>query len=179
MNAATIIWHDQTTRTVPVHARAAGLCVTEIDLDGDTFYTVTHEGSGMGVFPLFPRRITDPAQAERALHVAAASGVDWTDSHGDLVAIHGKGRLAPLFNRMRLAVWPPRRARRHRRKVRMLPYKAQTKREAVREMAGIDYLSWSEVWVYRRRGPFWSISPAVVRQPCTRFGVAHKEVDNV
>jgi hypothetical protein len=173
----TITWNDGTRCEAPVLDRAAGLCVTEITVDGETLYTVTHKGSGIKVFPRRYRRCDDPAQATRAMY--AAAGVDWTDSLGDLIA--QRERILPVLNRMRLAAWPVRRPRWHKgvRKVRMLPYKAQTKREAVRDTASLSYLSFHDVWVYKRRGPFWGTMPAVIRQPCTRFGVAHQEREEV
>ena len=177
-DTALIIRSDDTAALVPLHASEGGLGITEGEPGK---YTVTHLGCGLMLWPLWQHQTRDLDAVRRALRVALDSGIDWTQSREALLAALDAETRRALCNRMRLAAYPPRRPRWHKgaRHRRLKPYEAQSKRTALREAAysGRDIMRemWRDLWPYHRRGEAWGVIPAVVRQPCTRFGVAHRQ----
>jgi hypothetical protein len=184
MEMQTIIWRHGEVQTVPALCRAGGLCLTVLeDDDGERFYTVTHAASGRMVFPRHAhQRIRDAERARAAFDIAVASGVDWRKDSEALIAEWGKPALCALFNKMRLTVWPPKRWRWHgeRGRRRPPPYRAATKRSAIREARAINVpWLWPDLWAYHKRSEMWGILPKVVRQPCRRFGVTRAVMEEV
>lgn len=163
---------------VPLHAAAKGLGITEAKPGK---YAVTHLGSGLRVWPQYGREPETLDAALNAFGVALEFGVDWTMSAEQIKAA-AEYDYRDIHRRMRLAAFPPRRPRWHKgdQRRRRKPYEAQTKAEALRDAAALGDIGrsmWREFWPYHRRGAFYYTIPAVIRQPCTRFGVAHEERD--
>lgn len=175
MTTATILRPDKTALLVPLHAAADGLGVTE---HAPGRFGITHLQSGMRLWPAFDSRDHDPAAILRAWHVARESGIDWTQDVEIIKAAH-QHEVRGLYNRMRLAAFPPRRVSWYKgaQKRRMKPYEAQSKIATIRECvaSGSDVMRsmWRDIWQYRRCGEMWGVVPAVIRQPCKRFGVTH------
>lgn len=169
---------DNGPECVPLHTAAEGLAVTEPDA-GE--FTITHLASGLALWPQW--RYERPRYFDAALRawaVALEAGIDWTQDVDSIKAALPEPERRQLYNRMRLAAIPPRRPRWHKgaQKRRLLPYEAATKREALRDATGLGDIGrdmWRDFWVYRRRGVMWGILPAVIRQPCKRFGVTREQ----
>lgn len=143
----------------------------------DGGYAVTHAPSGLRVWPPYRWHLAPtPADAERALTVALAAPVDWSEAPDAIKAQVGASARS-LLNRMRLAATPPRRERypgstRRRRR----PYEAAHKAQVLGEATRADLRDHWRDFFYDLawREEFYSttlVRPQ--RQPCARF-VAHR-----
>ena len=169
MNTVAVRWEEgvQYDPIVEVHAADAGLAVTGPIKPFDS-YTVTHVASGQAVWPpLSVMKPRDAATAERAMRAALASGVDWTQPVDAIKAQLSQAEIKTLMHKMRLAAYPPRRswwASPQRR--RWKPYKAASKREAIRQSRECEMPRlWQDIWAWRKRGEMWGMIAPVVRQP--------------
>lgn len=154
-----------------VIAQRGGLAAVRLTEDSDRV-SVTHCATGKAVW--IGRTWHSDARAVAVMEAALTIGVDWTTETVTVIkALLGPARIAELRRRIRVAADPPRRSRisgwKGRHRCRRPDY-AELKRKAIREhrALGTDILSWSDLFVWRKRSGWGELIPAQ-RQRCTRF----------